>query len=308
MRNIGTVGCVASMALLASMTEVAAQGRPPGWSSRLEAETIYRGARDIDGGGDFSASRTILGFGLSQAFGGRNSVSLGFSGGTTVYDFDDTTDPWGRIDTYSLATPIILEVGEAGTAVIVPIARYGGESGVAFDDGLTGGVIAAASWRFSDTLTIGPGLGVFTTLEGGGEYDVFPILLIDWKITDRLSVGNGDGFGASQGPGIGVKYQLRDNLSTQLFVRFDNTEFRLDDDGPAPGGIGRDKVTSVVATAAYQPSRNIDITGFAGAELGGQLTLKDANGDTVEKRDYDPAPILGAKISFRFANPFPWTR
>ena len=272
-----------------------------GWSPDFEAETIYRGARDLDGGGAFSVSRNIVGLGVSRPIGGRDSIGLSFSAGLSEYDFDDTLDPWGGIRAYTLSLPVILALSRA-TVVMVPSLRYAGESGVDLGDGDTAGVILGASWQFGERFSAGPGLGVFTRLAPEDGYEVFPFLLVDWRVTERLSIGNGQGFGASRGPGIGLNYQLRDDLATGLFVRFDSAEFRLDDNGPAPGGIGADKVTSVVATAAYRPGEGIDLTGFLGMEIGGRLTLKDREGDTIDRRDYDPAPILGAKLSLRFGS------
>ncbi|TPE48996.1 hypothetical protein [Amaricoccus solimangrovi] len=273
----------------------------PGWSPAFDAETIYRGARDMDGGGAFSVSRNIVGLGVSRSLGGRDSIGLALSAGLSEYDFDDTADPWSGIREYNLSLPIIVGLSRA-TVVMVPSLRYAGESGVDLDEGETAGVILGASWRFGESFSAGPGLGVFTRLAPEDGYEVFPFLLVDWRVTERLSIGNGQGFGASRGPGIGLNYRLRDDLSTGLFVRFDSTEFRLDDEGPAPGGIGEDKVTSVVATAAYRPGEGVDLTGFLGMEIGGRLTLKDSGGDTIDRRDYDPAPILGAKLSLSFGS------
>lgn len=300
MANLGSSTWGLASVLLASAMGPAFAQEGGGWRTSVEGEAIYRGSRDMDGDGDFSATRVVVGVGGRQSLGGPNGVGFGLSAASTDYSFGGVEAPWGRIDEFSLAVPITLAVGEAATAVIVPVARFRGESGVDLDDGLTGGVITAARWRFSERFSIGPGVGVFTTLDPGNDVEVFPVLLVDWRIDERWSVGNGEGFGATRGPGIGVKYQAREDFSTQLFLRLDSAEFRLDDDGPAPGGIGEDKVTSVVASAAYRPSERLDVSGFVGVELGGRLTLRDGDGAVLDRRDYDPAPLVGARVSFRF--------
>lgn len=71
---------------------------------------------------------------------------------------------------------------------------------------MIGGLMTGFSYRFSDRLTIGPGIGVFNQIED--DATVVPILLIDWKITDRLSFGTGSGFAATLGPGVGLNYRL----------------------------------------------------------------------------------------------------
>lgn len=287
---------IAAAALAATDVPAAAQSTTT-WRTSVEGEAIYRFGRDLDRGGDFSSTRLVAGVSGRKSFGGPNGVGISFSAATTDYRFGGIEAPWGRINEFSLAAPVTLALGGAATAVVVPIARFRGEDGTDFDDGLTGGAVAAASWRFSETFSMGPGVGVFTTLEGRDDFEVFPILLVDWQISEQWSIGNGEGFGATRGPGIGVRYQPRPDFSTQLFVRLDSAEFRLDDTGPAPGGVGEDKVTSVVASAAYRPGDAIDVSAFAGVELGGRLTLRDADGMTVDRRDYDPAPLIGARIS-----------
>ncbi|TPE44603.1 hypothetical protein [Amaricoccus solimangrovi] len=284
------------IALGLSVYPAAAQQGPSSLTPAFDAETIYRGNRDLDGGGAFSVSRNIVGVGVSRSLGGRDSIGLNFGAGVANYDFDDVTAPWSGIRELSLSLPVVFRASRSATVVAVPVVRYAGEGGVDLGDGATAGLIVGASWRFSDSFSAGPGFGAFTRLAPEDGYELFPFLLVDWRITERLTLDNGRGFGASRGPGVGLNYELRDDLSAGLFVRFDSTEFRLDDHGPAPGGIGEDKATAVVATAAYRPGKGLDLTGFLGMEVGGQLTLKDSAGETIDKRDYDPAPILGAKL------------
>ena len=76
----------------------------------------------------------------------------------------------------------------------VPTIRWFAEEGADLGDGQIGGLIAAASYRVNDRLSVGPGFGVFSELEN--EVDWFPILAIDWKLTDDLALRTGGGFAA----------------------------------------------------------------------------------------------------------------
>jgi hypothetical protein len=82
----------------------------------------------------------------------------------------------------------------------LPHVRFTGEKEADFDNALTGGGFAGFFYRYGDRLTIGPGIGVLTQLEDSPR--VIPILIINWKITDTLSLNTGRGIGATLGPGL----------------------------------------------------------------------------------------------------------
>ena len=72
------------------------------------------------------------------------------------------------------------------------------------------------------------------------------------------------------------------------------------DQGPAPNGVGQDRSLPVVVSIDYEPFPRSSITAFAGAEFNGQLRLDDANGNRIDTRDYDTAPLVGAAIRLAF--------
>jgi hypothetical protein len=79
----------------------------------------------------------------------------------------------------------------------------------------------------SESLSIGPGLGWFSEIDGGSS--AFPILLIDWKITDKWRLNTGRGLAASQGPGLTLNYQLAERWPLGLIGRYEKTRFALGD-------------------------------------------------------------------------------
>jgi len=139
---------------------------------------------------------------------------------------------------------------------------------------------------------------VFSRLEDSSR--IFPILAIDWNITDRWNLSTGRGLAASQGPGLMLSYKLNEDWSLGLAGRYEDIEFRLDNEGPAAGGVGRDQSMPVVFMAILEPSKKFSLSVFAGIELNGTLKLKDALGDVVEESDYDPAALFGATFEIRF--------
>lgn len=91
----------------------------------------------------------------------------------------------------------------------------------------TEGGLAGSSWGLSESLSIGPGLGWFSEIDGGSS--AFPILLIDWKITDKWRLNTGRGLAASQGPGLTLNYQLAERWPLGLTGRYEKTRFALGD-------------------------------------------------------------------------------
>ena len=151
---------------------------------------------------------------------------------------------------------------------------------------------------FSPDLTIGPGIGVFSRLENGTR--VFPILAIDWNITEKWSLSTGRGLAASQGPGLTLSYSFNEQWYLGLSGRYEKNEFRLRRDGAVPNGVGQDRSFPLVLSGNWQPNRNIRLNLFAGMEFAGRLKLKDEFGDTLAESDYDTAAIFGGTFEVRF--------
>ncbi|QDY70600.1 hypothetical protein [Qingshengfaniella alkalisoli] len=289
-----TAALACAISLQSNMAD--AQDGPAQTGPAIEGEIIYRGERDLEEGGRFQASRTIVGGEtmLSARAGFFAGVSASF--GVSHYDFSGGRSPWEDIHEFQLSLPVRQALGETTSLLFVPTLRFAGEDGVSFNDGLTGGALVGLSWQVTDRFSFGPGVGAYTSLGSDQGADLFPIVLIDWQITDRLSVGNGSAFGATRGPGIGVNFDASDQLTLGLTIRREDFKFRLADDDR----VGRDELTAVVARAQYDNGAGLTLSGFAGAELDGQIAVEDKHGDNLERQDFDPALILGARLKVAF--------
>ena len=283
---------------------VIAQPDQPGpWVFTADGALAHQSETDLsDEEGAFAIDRWFASAGVDYAWNRRNSLGISFGGGKSNYEFDELTqfgggDPWGTIKEARLSLTWRYGFGETGSMFIVPSMRFNGESGADSGDSSTYGLFAAAAWRLNDSLTLGPGIGVFSRLEDGTRF--FPILAIDWDISERWNLGTGRGLAASQGPGLTLSYTLNDSWSFGLAGRYEDIEFRLNDSAVEPGGVGRDQSFPLVATATMQPSQTFRLSVFAGIEFGGSLKLKDAQGRTVQEADYDPAPIFGLIVDVR---------
>lgn len=274
------------------------------WVLTVSGGAAHQAEVDLDDAeGAFAVDRWFVSAGVDYGWSRRDSIGIAVGAGRSTYEFDENANlggraPWKEIDDSRVSVIGRFGFGETGSLIIIPSLRQYGEDGASSSDGQTYGLLAAAFWRINEDLTIGPGMGVFSRLEDSAR--VFPILAIDWDISERWNLSTGEGLAASQGPGLTLRYTLNPNWSFGLSGRYEDIEFRLNNDGPAPGGIGRDEVLPVVLSAKLQPNPRVDLSVFAGVELGGKLTLMDEFGTTIEESDYDPAPLFGAAFEFRF--------
>lgn len=299
--RLALVGLPAALAAL-SAAPAGAQSPSP-WRVDTAASLIYQFSADLDIGGDVAITRGFGQVGVSYGFTPRSSIGLALSAGFTDYDFGGGAtlggvEPWGRIDEYRISVPMRFGVADGVDAFLIPSVRWNGESGADTSDSRTEGVLAGVSWRLSPTFAIGPGVGVFSEIEDSAN--VFPILLLDWDITDRLKLGTGSGFGATQGPGLEASYRLDGGITLSAGVRYESVRFRLDRNGPTPNGVGETETTPIYLQATWAPTPLASVSAIAGVDVAGEVTLRDSQGNRIESRDIDPAPFLGLSGRLRF--------
>jgi hypothetical protein len=292
--------------LLASVySNVAAQAPQQNpWSFRVDAGGLHQTETDLENsGGSVQADRWFASVGVDYAWNYRNSIGVSAGGGRSNFEFSDDSvfgggAPWNSIDDARLSLSGRFGIGETGSLFLIPSIRYNGESGASSGDSRTYALITAAAWRIDENLTIGPGIGVISKLEDGTR--IFPILAIDWNISERWNLSTGRGLAASQGPGLTLSYTLNSAWSFGLSGRYEKVEFRLYDEEVAPGGVGQDESFPLVLSAVLEPGPVLRASVFAGLEFGGRLKLKNSLGETLDEQDYDPAPIFGATLGLRF--------
>ncbi|MCA8883322.1 MAG: hypothetical protein KDA50_06185 [Rhodobacteraceae bacterium] len=296
------LSALSTVALLAPCGDALAQAASNGWSFETKMGLRGQGEADIDGGGSVESSAGVLQFGARYGISPRSSVGVSVELGQGRYDFTDTArfgkDMEFRSDVLSLSYGF--GVGDRGFGFVAPSVRWDGETGADADDAMTYGLSLGVAWRVSPSLTIGPALGLQTTLEDGTE--AFPFLLVNWDITPRLNLSTGEGLGATQGPGLALRYAATDTVSIGIAARVEDVEFRLHDNrsGAAAGGTARDRSFPVVATLGWSPSDWFDLTAFAGVETNADFTLRDSGGSRIAQRDYDNAPIVGLVVAASF--------
>ena len=279
------------------------QGPPDGWSTFIRGGAVNQFDTDIDDGGSFGIQRFYVQGGATYTWERRHSVSLALGYGRDEYDFNGAAgfgamSPWKDIHGVDVAVPVRYGLNSNWTAFVIPSVRVNAEDGAETGDATTGGVLGGAAYRFGDRLTLGPGFGLVSQIED--DMEVFPILLIDWRITDTVSLTTGRGVGATLGPGLQLLWAPNRNWEFSFGGRYERLRFRLDKDGPAPEGVGDDRSFPLFAGIRYSFTPLFQVSVVGGAEFGGELLMEDRNGNLVQKTGYETAGFLGGTINLRF--------
>ena len=274
------------------------------WSTFIRGGYVYQFDTDLDNSnGSFTADRFFVQPGIRYAPDHTRSFSLAFGYGYDGYDFTGENSfgalqPWDDIHTFRLSTPIRFTKGQNWSFFIVPTLRVTGESGADLNDSLTGGGFAGFAYRLSERLTIGPGIGIISQIED--DASIFPVLIINWKITEALSLETGRGLGATLGPGISLNWRMTEQWHFSLGGRYEKLRFRLDDKAETPDGIGQDTSFPVFGGVTYNLNSSAKVSIIGGLELAGELQLEDPDGNELEQQDYESAIFLGFSFYFRF--------
>ena len=286
-----------------SSGQPAARFPQSGWSTAIRGGGVYQWDTGLDDGGNYDASRFSIQASQGYAWDPRTSVSLSLGYSFDGYSFSGDTglaaaEPWENIHTVSLGLPLRWGIGDKWAAFLIPTVRSTGESGASFDRSITGGGFAGVAYRFGPRLTIGPGVGVISQIED--DPTIFPILIINWKISDSLSFETGGGLGATLGPGLQFAYQLNSKWRFTVGGRYESLRFRLDNNGRIPDGVGEDKSFPLFAGCTYSWGFQKSVGIVGGVELGGELRLEDEDGNRIDKTEYDPGAFIGLTFNFRF--------
>ena len=274
------------------------------WGASLEATFFRQFNTDVDGGSSFAADRIISRLKVSYRVKPKVPLQLSFGYRMDWYDFDGGGSaafpgrPWERIHSPRVTLPFFAPLGQRWFVIGGLVLRSTVEEGARLEDGITWGGFAGASYKVNDRLSIGPGFGWLTEIEDADS--IFPVLVIDWKITRNLTLRTGQGVGSTQGPGLFLDWKVNSRWMISAGGRSERLRFRLDDEGVAPGGVGQDSSFAAVIFADYRVREKFRLYLSAGTNFEGTLTLDDKDGVELFRKGYDPAFMLGFGFNWTF--------
>jgi hypothetical protein len=274
------------------------------WRGRIQAGYQGEFETDTDGGDEFESWRV----GLGGDFGGpiNDAVLVGFHANYQHADYDFNLDngsfpspaygtnelpkePWGGIDTIDLMPTTTILIGDRFSVVgAVPI-RWSGEVGTD-RNGFAAGISALAGWQVVDSFSVGLGIGVTSQIEDNA--DVFPVIVLDWQVTDSLRLATEGNW--IQGGNAGLFWGPNETVSVSFSIGYERNRFRLDDNGTLPDTNGIGEITAVPIEFGLR-LRFIEGAYFdlrVGLGVAGRFRVEDDRGHKLYDQNYDPAPRL----------------
>ena len=277
--------------------------------ARRPAVTTFFDARiDLVAPADFQSkpgdlSKQRYGFEMGPAFRVTDELdfAIRFSAEWTQYDFSGAVglvpgvtdpDPFDDSRIFSI-TPVLNSVNPdswswtAGFTV-----ESGGESGADFSDTVSVGGLVIASYPITSSLRIGGGITAQQSISRG-DIAVIPIPIFDWRLSDDWRV-------RTARRGLALAYQPNFAWEYALTVTFERREFRLDDEGPIPGGGVIDRTFPVHFTVAYKPHPRFNFRGRIGSNVWSELDVYTDGGARLTDVERGPALSGGIELSIRF--------
>lgn len=273
-----------------------------GVSIELRARGSFTFSADIDDtDGDVQIGRA--GFGVTLGFQPweRARLSLGVDQEVSWYLFDNATpiiptspadgDPFELALSTTFSPRLSVQHDERWAWFVGGIIQVAGEPDADIGDSATFGGFAGARYAFSESFGLSFGFAAKTRLED--DAIVIPLIGLDWKINDRVTVATEGTFGT-------VTVKLADQWSAILSGGWELRDYRLDDDAVLPDGVVSDSRVPIGLAFEWKPSPNTTVSVGGGVVVWQEFEFRDEDGDDVSETNTDPAPFIGVSATFRF--------
>lgn len=271
---------------------------------RLGGGGLHQFESDIDDGGDFDVTRFNGSVDLSFELGDDLDMALNLGLARDMYDFSGGPGsfgmgrPWDDINSASAGARFTLRTDNQWEIWGGPLVRFSAEDGADIGDAITGGGTVGFTHHFSEDLALGAGLGVVTQIEDSTA--IYPIIVVDWRIDDDLRLRTGGGVGTSGWGGVELIWNFAPEWELGLGGGFESRQFRLNDNGPFPDGVGEDRGMPIFARLGYDINPNVELNLIAGMIASGELRLENSRGVRIQEEDFDSTPFVGINFRLRF--------
>jgi hypothetical protein len=311
-RHLSSVAAVlCSAGLAAAQTPPASQARnvTPD-ESEASPETPIRftlGARTTfgfnadfdDAPGDLSVSRVLGELGASIPAGERAQVQVQLDYEFSHYDFNDATGfvagtetPFEDVHRSFLNVRYVRQQTRQFVWYAGGLIGFGAEDGADLSESVEGGIFGGVRFYLSERFSIGAGLIAVTQLED--DPLIIPTALFEWHFAPGWSIGSGGR------PGLTLGYEYSDQLQFALSAFYESRDFRLDEDGPIPDGVARERQVPVAFTVEYRPNPQFSVGAALGVNFARNYEIMDSHGDEIADIDADPAPFLRFLFTYAF--------
>ncbi|MFN9994118.1 MAG: DUF6268 family outer membrane beta-barrel protein [Phycisphaerales bacterium] len=275
------------------------EDRKPEARVNFDAFTTSRADLD-DGAGDVRTSGAGGSLSIDFPAGRRGTFTLGAGMDWMFYDFGGSagfgaSDPWNEIRTASFNTRYTRETSERWGWFVGGFGSASGEENADFGESMNYGGYVGGTYAPSRDFYIAFGAGYATRLED--ESSFLPVINFNWKFHEKWNLGSDS---RGRGGGIKLSHDLTETVTLFAAGGFRFNEFRLNEDGATPHGVGTDRAFPISFGAEWKPAKEIEIGIRAGVLVGREIELSDSEGVELNDADVDATPFLAAELKFRF--------
>lgn len=225
----------------------------------------------------------------------------GPSGMPSVYGSDKLPrEPWGPINSFDITPNTTILIGSRFSVIAAAPIRFSAETG-SQRNAWTAGVSAILRWQVTEDLRVGAGIGVTSQIEDNAE--TFPIVSLDWVITNALELKTEGSW--MQGGNAVLLWGPNEAVRVSFSAGYERNRFRLDDNGFVTDRNGVGEITAVPLEVGLR-LRLYDEAYFdfrAGLGVAGRFRVESSSGRKLYDERYDPAPRIGLSLTLPFGLP-----
>ena len=279
-----------------------ASGNGPPLITSLTYTPVIQFATDINGGGSFSVNRHLFRLNFFKPISRKNQVGLGLHYDYEQWTFNTTgttnqASPWKEVHRPTLTLNLMHTSSGEWRFMFAPSIGLSGTELSNTKDNLVYGAILSVSRKLTPDFTLGLGAGLFERLE---KKQVFPFLLVNWQISDRLQLKNPFRAGPVGPAGLELEYNSENQWFFGVGGAYRSYRFRLSDNNSLPDGIGEVSFVAGFAKIAYHFNTKTSISFNAGGLFSGKLSTEDSSGTSIGKTGYDTAPFIALTLKGQF--------
>jgi hypothetical protein len=245
-----------------------------------------------------SVANTDVFAALSVLFPLDERSRMGLSMGTRLsdYSFDNATalapgfsEGWDSILMHEIGVQYTRAEDPQFSWFVGGSVASQGEAGADFTQTLTYAAFAGVRYKVSDALSLGVAGGLSTRLER--SVLGFPVPTVDWKIDEHWSLSTDVG---TRPGGVTLAYAPDEQWRFTLSGGLDARAFRLDGQGAAPRGVGRDTRAFLQLGADLNLSQQFGVNARVGVDVWREFEILDQDG--VELNNLETDPMIYAEI------------